>query len=90
MRVTLDVPETMKHYVDFADSGYQFKVKELMMFELIRQGKLSFGKAAELLGIPKMRLITDLGQFGLPYFDMPAGEVLEDATAARKVAEGGA
>ena len=61
MRVTLDMPETMKHYV---------------------------GKAAELLGIPKMRLITDLGQFGLPHFGMPAGEVLEDAAAARKIAEG--
>ena len=90
MRVVLDMPENMKQYVDFADSGYQFKVKELMMLELIRQGKLSFGKAAELLGISKLRLITDLGQFGLPYFDMPIGEVLEDADAARQVAEDGA
>jgi len=53
MRATLDVPETMKHYVDFADSAYQFKVKELMMFELIHRGKLSFGKARNCWGSRK-------------------------------------
>jgi len=87
MRLTLDVPEMMARYVDFSDSAYQLRVQELMMFELIREGKLSFGKAAEILGIGKIQLITDLGQLGLPYFDQPAREVWEDAETARGFSE---
>jgi len=44
--------------------------------------KISFGKAAELLGIEKIRYITDLGKAGLPYFEQPFDEVLADAKAA--------
>ena len=90
MRVTFDVPETLAHYVDFGDRAFQLRVQELMMFELIRAGRLSFGKAAELLGIGKIKLITDLGQLGLPYFDQTADEVWADAAAARAFTEAGA
>jgi len=87
MQVTFDMPETIAKYVDFADKDYQFRVQELIMYSLIQEDKLSFGKAAELLGIGKIRLITDLGNVGLPYFDQSFDEVMEDANAARVFAE---
>ena len=59
------------------------------MYMLIKENRLSFGKAAELLGIEKIRLITDLGQMGLAYFDMPIEEVLKDAETARLFSEAG-
>ncbi|MDR0531599.1 MAG: UPF0175 family protein [Oscillospiraceae bacterium] len=90
MQATFDMPEAVSRFVDVQDNGYQLRLKEMMMFDLVRRGLLSFGKAAELLGIGKVKLITDLGQLGLPYFDMPASEVFEDAAVARRFSEGGA
>ncbi|MDR3314424.1 MAG: UPF0175 family protein [Oscillospiraceae bacterium] len=88
MRVTFDIPESVASYVDLTDHMYQRKVQELILYDLIFQGRLSFGKAAELLKIGKLQLITDLGRLGLPYFDQSMEEVLEDAVVARRVAEG--
>ena len=88
MRITFDMPEAVAQYVDFSSQDYQLKMQELVLFDLIRQGRLSFGRAAELLGIGKIKLITDLGQMGLPYFDMTIEEVLEDAATARRFSEG--
>jgi hypothetical protein len=45
--VTFNVPERMTKYVDLTDRNFQFRVQELMMFELIHNNRLSFGKAAE-------------------------------------------
>jgi predicted HTH domain antitoxin len=70
-----------------SDKSYQFKVQELMMFELIHNNQLSFGKAAELLGIGKIQLIADLGKAGLPYFELSLDEVLDDAETARRFSE---
>jgi len=90
MRVAFDVPEPMARYVDLNDHAFLLRVQELMMFELVRRGKLSFGKAAEILGIGKIQFVTDLGQLGLPYFDQSAQEVWEDAETARGFSEAGA
>ena len=82
MKVSFEIPELLASYVDINDPDYHFKVKELMMYTLIQENKISHGKAAELLGIGKMQLITDLGKSGLPYFDQSFSEVLKDANVA--------
>ena len=87
MRVSFDLPEAITDYVDLNDPEHQLKMRELFMFSLIQENKLSFGKAAELLGIGKMKLITDLGQAGLPYFDQPLDDVLADSVTARGLSE---
>ena len=87
MQVTFNVPETIAKYVDLTDKAYQFKIQELIMFELVHKNKLSFGKAAELLGIGKIELITDLGKVGLPYFEQSFDEVMSDAMVVRELAE---
>jgi predicted HTH domain antitoxin len=82
--VTFNVPETISRYVNLEDKEYQFKIQEFMLYELVSANKISFGKAAELLGISKIDLITDLGKAGFPYFEQSFDETLEDALTARK------
>lgn len=88
IKIEFEVPEALAVYVDVKDLDYQRKVRELMLYELIKEGKISFGKAAEILETDRLSLITNLGKMGIPYFAYDVDEVIEDADNARKVMEG--
>ena len=88
IKIELDIPEALVSYVDVKDPEYQRKVRELMLYELIKEGKISFGKAAEILETYRLSLITSLGKMGIPYFDYNIEDVVEDADNAGKVMEG--
>ncbi len=87
IKIELDVPEALTAYVNVKDPEYQKKVRELMLYELIKEGQISFGKAAEILGTDRFSLITRLGKLGIPYLDYDIEEVVTDADNARKVME---
>ncbi|KRQ87808.1 hypothetical protein ABG79_00613 [Caloramator mitchellensis] len=87
VKVEIDVPETLLSYVDVNDVEYRKKIRELMVFELVKENKISYGKAAEILGLSKLQFITDLGKMGIAYFDMEGSEVLEDAKMLDKLLE---
>ena len=87
MQFTVDMPATITKYVDLTDKEYKFRIKELIMYNLVHEDKLSFGKAAELLGIEKIKFVTDLGKAGLPYFDQTFDDVMEDAAVVRSFSE---
>lgn len=78
VKVEIDVPETLLRYIDVNDAEYRKKIRELMVYELVKENKISFGKAAEMLGLSKIQFITDLGKMGIAYFDMEGSEVIED------------
>ncbi len=88
IKIEFEVPEALTGYVDINDPEYQKKVRELMLYELIKEGKISFGKAAEILETDKLSLITSLGKLDIPYFDYDIEEVKRDADNASKVMEG--
>jgi len=88
IKIELDIPEALASYVDVKDPEYQRKVRELMLYELIKEDKISFGKAAEILEIDRLSLITNLGKMGIPYFDYDIEDVVADADNAGKVMEG--
>jgi predicted HTH domain antitoxin len=57
--------------VDFlASLGEPIKqtAREMIVFELYRRGLVTSGKAAELLGIPRLEFIRRASEFGIPYF----------------------
>lgn len=45
---------------------------------------MSHGRAAEMLGLPKMELIALYGKLGLPYFDETEEELEEDLAVLKK------
>lgn len=49
-------------------------VRELTVMELYRRGALSGGKAAELLGLPRLDFIHRAADVGIPYFNWDQAE----------------
>ena len=49
-----------------------------MIYPYIQNGTISYGKAAEILGIFKMELITLYGKMGLSYIEMSDEEIEEE------------
>lgn len=48
--------------------------QELIVLELYRQGKISSGKAGELLGMPRFVFVQFASRLGIPFFDMTQDE----------------
>lgn len=88
IKVEFEIPEVLAAYIDLKDPEYQRKVRELMLYELIKEEKISFGKAAEILETDRISLITSLGKQGIAYFDCDIKEVIADAENAKGVMEG--
>ncbi|MDP4147449.1 MAG: UPF0175 family protein [Bacillota bacterium] len=72
------MPSEILNYVSVNDSNYSDRVRELMIYVLVKEGKISFGKGAQMLGITKIDFITDLGKLGIPYFNESITEVESD------------
>ena len=50
----------------------------MILYPYIRQGVISHGRAAEILGIFKMDLVTLYGKMGLSYIEMTDEEINEE------------
>jgi predicted HTH domain antitoxin len=87
VKLELDIPETLAKYLNVNDPDYKKRILELMAYQLIKDDKVSFGKAAEILGTDKTTLIIRLGEMGIPYYDCEISEVKEDAKEASFVYE---
>lgn len=61
IRMELEMPSEILNYVSASDSDYSARVRELMIYALIQEYKISFGKGAQMLGMTKVNFITDLG-----------------------------
>jgi len=46
----------------------------MILLELYRRGAISSGKAAELLGMPRLDFIRYASHLGIPFIDMTADE----------------
>jgi predicted HTH domain antitoxin len=60
--------------------------RELIVLELYRQGEISSGKAAELLGLGREQFIRQASERGIPYFQLD-GEELQRELDARRSSE---
>lgn len=83
-KMEIEVPEALLSYIDCSDKEYHKKIKELMVYQLVKEGKISFGKAAEILEMDKVSYIMDLGKIGIPYYDCDIDEVHEDSQSITK------
>jgi len=56
-------------------------LKEAATLELYREGKLSSGKAAELLGMERFEFIRYAGMKGIPYIRITQDELKEEVAS---------
>lgn len=55
------------------------------MFELYRRGLISSGRAAELLGIPRLEFIRRASELGIPYFRFSEDEWQAEVAESKRV-----
>lgn len=54
------------------------EAKQAMVFDLVRRGKISKGRAAELLGISLWNLPELLAQYDIPWFNYSPDDLKHD------------
>lgn len=84
-KVEIDVPEEIVPYTVLEDKEAQITRNAMLVYPYIKSGVMSYGKAAEMLGLHKIDLITLYGKLGLPYFDVTEEEFEEDLAVLKKL-----
>jgi len=87
VRIEIEIPQVLAEYADVNSESYKKKINQIMLYELVKNEKISIGKAAEAMGMRKIDFITDLGKMDIPYFDFSMEELMEDVQNAHLESE---
>ena len=87
-RFEIEIPDTIAGFFQMDDEKIKMRVNKLLLADLARQGIISFGKAAEIIGIDKMAFIAEMSHMGIPYFDGTVSEVISDAETVGRTMKG--
>jgi predicted HTH domain antitoxin len=74
----VDLGEELAAVLRELDGPLERAARELIVLELYRRGTISSGKAAELLGMPRLAFIQHASRLGIPYFNMTEDEWKEE------------
>ena len=83
-KLEIELSDAIMGYLQMDEEKIKKRVYMLLLADIARQGIISFGKAAELVGIDKMAFITEMGHMGVPYFGGDISDVLNDAETVRQ------
>lgn len=78
INIQIDVPEALVPF--FSPTTEQKKLirNAMIIFPSIQDETISYGRAAEILNLKKLDLITLYGSLGLPYFNQSKEELEEE------------
>ena len=79
--IKISVPKGMAALVDELDPEMEFERNAMMLYPFIQNVTISYGRAAELLGVNKLDLIEFYNRMGMPYL-RPTEEDLDEELAA--------
>lgn len=83
--VQLEIPEDMKPYVTTQDTDVRLRQNAILLYPYILDKTISHGRAAKILGIPKLDLIDMYAQMGFPYYDLTMNELDKDLETFRSL-----
>ncbi len=83
-KVEIDVPEEIVPFTVLEDKDAQITRNAMLVYPYIKNGVMSHGKAAEILGLYKIDLIALYSKLSMPYFDETEEEFEEDLETLRK------
>lgn len=72
------VPKDMVPFLTTYGQEQDFERNALMLYGLIKSGRMSHGRAADILGVRKWDLIEFYNSRGLPYLDQSKEELLAE------------
>lgn len=85
--VSMEIPDEMLEFAMPSNKDEQLRINAMILYPYIRQGLISHGRAAEILGIFKIDLITLYGKMGLSYIDMSEDEMEEELETVKYLKE---
>jgi predicted HTH domain antitoxin len=87
LTVSLSLPRDLLGALDIPEKQLASQVLELVALELFRQGRISTGKGAELLGISKLDFTQILSRYQIPYFTETPTELESEIAAVEALIE---
>lgn len=78
MTLEIAVPRDLFAILGFSRPRAIEAIKEFSVLGLYQEGRISCGKAAELMGIRKREFVRLLARKGIPYFDYTDEELEEE------------
>ena len=81
-----ELPDELMSSFDSLDAASQ-EAKEAFVMELLRQGKLSQGRAAELLSVNRWELPDLMTKHGLPSITVEPDEIKQDTQSLKQTLE---
>jgi predicted HTH domain antitoxin len=72
--VRVDLDEAVAALLHQTNQPVQEAAQEMILLELYRRGTISSGKAAELLGMPRLDFIRYASHLGISFIDMTVDE----------------
>lgn len=85
VNVQLAVPEDMTPYLADEDKEHSFERNAMILLPFIRNLTISYGRAAEILGVRKTDLIEYYNSLGIPYLNQSEEELYEDLATLDRV-----
>ena len=80
--VQVELPRDLLLALNVPTSEAGRRAQEWLAIELFREGEISTGKAAEILGITKTQFILLLAQRDIDYLDISPDELISDIETA--------
>ena len=81
LTVKFELPRELLSVLDVPEDKLNAHVLQLVILELIREQRISFGKGAELLGLSQLEILPLLAQHGIPYFSISSNELIPEVKA---------
>ena len=75
INVQIDIPDALAPFAVLDNERDQLIRNAMIIYPFIQNETISYGRAAEILGLNKIDLITLYGSLGLPYFDQSETEL---------------
>ena len=83
--IELEMPQAMAYFVAAQGPKNALERNALMLYPFIKDLSISHGRAAELLGISKRKLIDTYGDMGIPYIDMDISEIEDELAVFEEI-----
>ena len=83
--VNIKVPDEMVNYLYPKSPEDEIKRNALIMYQFIFNKTISYGRAAEILGIPKWDLIELYDNYGLAYLSIDKAEIDEEIACWERI-----
>ncbi len=85
--VPLQVPKGLVPYLEDVSPDQMFIRSAMMLYPFIQNLTISYGRAAQLLGVHKFDLIAFYNKMGMPYLNQSAEELDEEIAGFSRLKE---